>query len=509
MLSSSIVRRRWTRRRRGALLIGLATSLVLISTASTTATAQEQRADEAPVHLPTSSAACGDGPAALGPASSGPVRTATAAQQAAVAERLLDGTARPESEAPTFHVLPMDVPATSFTMKNTSQGLQIVGRSDSTGILSFDFVHTPGCSSDEVTVHTFPEGTYIQVSKQSGTVTQHHLAEPWALDASGRELPTWFEADGAVLRQVVGATDAQEPIIFDPTYSGVTCAGHFATLDAGQYMDTYIEDIAYCPVYGMLLASSGYTPVWGFEANLANDYGKLMIRQTGECSYLPDTGFNYDFQVPCKAHDFCYDLRRASFSGTVSDYDCDAWFYYFMEANCNDRSGFAASDCRFYRDSAYTAVRHPDVVAYPNPGQVEFYNRGALNCADVEGPSLADDVPLQSWDCLGVSNQRFRIWPAPGAPGYFHIKSVYSGKCVRATSSSDRVTQETCNDSYYSMRMYIQGALNDNQYSIREQNSRGADCWHVPGNSYANGTNLDHVPCNDYSSWYLWRIFDA
>lgn len=274
-------------------------------------------------------------------------------------------------------------------------------------------------------------------------------------------------------------------------------------------MDVYTDDPAYCTVYGMLLATSGYTPEWGFESNVANDYGKLMIRRTGECNVISDTGFNYDFQVPCKAHDFCYDLRRASFSATVSDYDCDAWFYYFMEANCNDRSGFAAEDCRFSRDNAYTAVRRPEVVTYPNPGQVEIYNRGALNCADVEGPSLADGVPLQSWDCVGVSNQRFRIWPAPGAPGNFHIKSVYSGKCVRAISSTSRVRQETCNDSYLSMRMYIQGALNDDQYSIRDQYSSRANCWHVPGNSFANGTDLDHPPCDDYSSWYIWRILDA
>lgn len=177
-----------------------------------------------------------------------------------------------------------------------------------------------------------------------------------------------------------------------------------------------------------------------------------------------------------------------------------------MEANCNDRSGFAASDCRYYRDLVYSAVTQSFVVSNPSPGEVEIYNRGTLKCADVEGPSMADDVPLQHWTCVGVSNQRYRIWPAPGAPGYFHIKSAYSGKCVRARASSSRVTQETCNDSYFSMRMSIVGENNDDQYTLREQNTSGTNCWHVPGTGFVNGTDLDHPACA-YNTRFYWRIF--
>lgn len=135
--------------------------------------------------------------------------------------------------------------------------------------------------------------------------------------------------DGDILRQVVDAGQASPPIVFDPTYSDVNCSRHSSTGNAAFYRNTWDYDPSYCTVYGMIMAqpTSGYIPEWGFEANLANDYGKLIIRRTGECSYLSDTGFNYDFQVLCKAHDFCYDLRRASFSGTVSDQDCDVWIW--------------------------------------------------------------------------------------------------------------------------------------------------------------------------------------
>lgn len=501
--------RRSSRIRKGPLLFALATSLVLAVAVPMSATVGALEPPQGVEALPTSPADCGYSPnVAAVDVTPGSVDAAGPLQEAAVSERLLEQSETFASGPAALQVTPRPTPGTSYTATSSSEGLQIIGRSDYIGFLSFEFAHRSGCAPEDQEIKLDSSEGYVEVATASGPPLRYGLAEPWAVDAAGRDLPTWFEADGTVLRQMVDATAAEAPIVFDPTYSNVACLGHWSSGNAAFYMNTYPDDPAYCTVYGMLSAQGGYTPVWGFEANLANDYGKLMIRQTGECSYLSDTGPNYDFQVPCKAHDFCYDLRRASFSGTVSDSDCDGWLYYFAEANCNDRSGFAADDCRFYRDSVYSAVTRSFVVADPSPGEVEFYNRGALNCADVEGPSFADGAPLQSWDCVGVANQRFRVWPAPGAPGFFHIKSVYSGKCVRALTSTSSVTQQTCNDSFASMRMLIQGALNDNQYSLREQNP-GAHCWHVPGNSFSNGTNLDHPPCDDYDRWYLWRIFDA
>lgn len=50
-------------------------------------------------------------------------------------------------------------------------------------------------------------------------------------------------------------------------------------------------------------------PRVGFETNVANNYGEVLVRQDGGCSHSPDTGPYWDFQIPCKAHDFCYDAR--------------------------------------------------------------------------------------------------------------------------------------------------------------------------------------------------------
>lgn len=407
-------------------------------------------------------------------------------------------------------VRPVETAGTTFTRLSFDGELQLVGRSESVGLLSFDFVHESKCASAaDVELEGSPQGGTLEILG-AGNLPTVQLAEPWAIDANGTLLPTWFEFDGPVLRQLVDATEAIPPIIFDPTYSSIACSAHYSTGAAAAYLDIYEDDPAYCPVFGMLRAAVGYTPVWGFETNVANDYGRVIVKQSGECSYLIDTGPSYDFQVPCKAHDYCYDLRRAGFSGTVSDQDCDDWFFWIMEAHCNNRNFPLSLDCRITRDIAYAAVTFPGVVADPNPGVVEFRNLATGKCADVEGASLAGGAPLQQWSCVVVTNQRFRIWPAPGAPGYFHVIAEHSEKCMRAVSTgTNAVYQNQCFDSLLTERFSLQGAYNTDWYSVRDAYTSLANCWQVPLLNFTNGTNLLHPTCNDFSYWYLWRIVNV
>lgn len=69
-----------------------------------------------------------------------------------------------------------------------------------------------------------------------------------------------------------------------------------------------------------------------------------------------------------------YDLRKASFSGTVSDKDCDDAFNQLMKANCNDRSFINRQLCNATRATVYRAVRLGPVVTDPNPGVVVISN---------------------------------------------------------------------------------------------------------------------------------------
>lgn len=257
----------------------------------------------------------------------GAVTAGSSEQAAAVAERLVADPSTRALEGVSLVVRPVEVAGTTYRAYSSEGTLQMVGRSDSIGMLSFEFVHESQCSSAPVVeVSGSSTGGRVEFLDAPG-MPFVYLAEPWAIDRSGRALDTWFEFDGFIVRQVIDATDARAPIIFDPTYTYIQCLGYWSTGNAAFYMNTYSTDPAYCPVYGMLRGAVGYTPVWAFETNVANDYGRLIVRQSGECNYLPDTGPSYDFQTPCKAHDYCYDLRRASFSGTVTDDACDDLFF--------------------------------------------------------------------------------------------------------------------------------------------------------------------------------------
>ncbi|RMH78219.1 MAG: hypothetical protein D6683_07890 [Actinomyces sp.] len=383
--------------------------------------------------------------------------------------------------------------------------LQLIGTTSESGLVDVAFDHDVGCDgvSAEITVHEDGSAS-VQLRNELGSVVGSlGVATPWALDADGEAVPTWFKADGTRLRQIVDTSAAALPVTFDPTYTTISCAGRWNDLVAYWYLNLDPGDIAYCASSGMFIAANGYTPVWGFETNVANDFGKIALRQDGGCSNSPDTGWAWDFQVPCKAHDYCYDLRKASFSGTVSDNDCDLWFFWMMEAHCNDR--FFSGDCRIIRDLYYAAVSLPGVVTEPNPGLVEIQNFGSSKCADIEGPSTADNTPIQQWSCVGVSNQRFRIWPAPGAPGYFQIKPQHaSGLCARALTDP---VQWACSNTWNTQRFKLQGALNLDRYSIRSK-YRENECWKVP-TSYANGADLEDPACFDTNNWYLWSINDA
>ncbi len=387
-------------------------------------------------------------------------------------------------------------------------GIQIVGTADRAGLFSVRFEHHPDCAGQpataEATVHEDGSAS-VTLKRETAVVRTIGVAAPWAVDADGTALDTWYESDGSALVQVVDASEAVAPVTFDPTYTSLSCSGHYSTGSAGFYLNLWGVgfDPSYCPVDGMFIAANNYTPVWGHETNVANDYGKVIIRQDGQCSYGAATGWAWDFQVPCKAHDYCYDLRQASFSGTVGDSDCDAWFYWLMEAHCNDR--ILSGDCRIIRDVYYNAVSLPWVVTDPNPGILEIRNLATGKCADIEGPSIQNNVPVQQWSCVGVSNQRFRIYPAPQAAGYFWIRPTHSNRCVRVPFNGDPV-QYLCENSS-SMEFRIQGALNQDWYSIRSR-AEISKCWKVPETT-TNGADLVNPTCNDYSSWFIWRIEDV
>lgn len=436
---------------------------------------------------------------------------AALAQERAVIGRLLQPSRTPSPEPPALGVSPRPQNGVSFSSRASGSNFQVIGTTERTGeLLSFEFDHETMCSSTSVgQLYSSGKEAQITIRRPNEPSLRFRIEAPWAVDARGRQLHTWYESDGLTLRQIIDAKSAVAPIIFDPTYSAITCEGYWSNLNAYEFLNMYnnpIDDVGTCPVKGMFTASRSYIPTWGLEANVANDYGKVMVKEFGECSApARDTGFAWDFRVPCRAHDFCYDLRRAGFSGTVTDFDCDDAFRLLMEAHCNDRP--FADDCRYVRDVYHAGVRLFFVTASSDPEPVQIMNRATGKCADVEASSLTDGTPIQQLGCLAVASQRYRIAPAPLAPGAFWILPAHSNSCLKAVGL--RVVQEVCDENDTSQRFEIQGALNQDQYVLRSESSSFKDCVHVPNNSFADGTDLDEPLCNDTSTWYIWRINDV
>lgn len=430
-------------------------------------------------------------------------------QPGALAERLVGPTGEEALPGePALTVAPPEGSDATFISRRGPTGeLQIAGAiAPVGGVEAFDFDHRSGCGVVSQLSPTADRGVEITVDIEGQPSTVIQVGAPWAIDAAGRELPTWYEVAGTAIRQFVDTSEAVGRVFFDPTYSAYNCLpwGAWSDLSASDYLDMIVgADVGACPIGGMFWAANDYWPVWAFETNVANDYGKVPVRQDGGCSWSPDTGWAWDFQLPCKAHDYCYDLRRAGFSGTVSDNACDDTFYWLMEAHCDDR--VLSGDCRIVRDSYHLAVSAPGVVTEPSPGIVEIVSYGSNKCIDVEGPSTADGAPLQQWGCLGATNQRFRIHPASGHPGEFTVRPTNSNKCTRTLAAS--ILQETCADVGL-QRVWIDGT-HVSSYTPHASYIRGAAsgrCWNVPSSSMADGTNLSTRVCDDFDPWNLWLL---
>jgi hypothetical protein len=373
-------------------------------------------------------------------------------------------------------------------------------------VLSLSFEHDLHCPRDSRLALTENNGLVeLRAVGPAGGEILAWVDRPWAFDRTGAPVRTWFEIDGSILRQFVDTTGAVAPVTFDPTYYTMSCvSGMHTELNAYTYLDFSRSDQPYCPVYGMFAGRHGYFPSRAFETNVANDFGLVIVKPKGSCStwLATDTGPYWDFQVPCKAHDYCYDLRRAGFSGTVSDGACDDAFWYLMEAHCNDR--VLAEDCRDVRDNYYSGVRLPGVVADPSPAALtlQTWHLAQPQCMDVGGMSQADNAPIVQWPCSGTANQRFRITPASGHPGKFKLVAEHSKKCVDINIFNSNVAQWSCNP--YDQQVFNVRAEGSVTVTLRSKFHNYGWCIDVPGAS-RELVQLIEYPCHGGAN-QLWHI---
>lgn len=375
-------------------------------------------------------------------------------------------------------------------------GHQIVGVAATPSDLDGHTFNVAALCSDTPTIYKKHHDGSLEVTSVDG-VNLGAIAAPWAYDADGRSLDTHYQIvpDGFV--QHIDTTDAVFPVTFDPTYTSISCAvyGRWANKPAWQYLDMVgLTDYGYCPASILHERRNGYSPVWAWEGNVGNDYGWVLVRQAGECGFISDTGPTWDFQVPCKAHDYCYDLRKGGLSGTVSDSQCDLLFDLLMRANCDDRNIVARAACEV-QAAIMTAAVGP-AVTNPDPAWVSLQpNHWGNRCADVFNGSTSNYADIVQWTCHTGTNQHFKFWPASGYPGQFQIINQKSGKCLYRDPATGKIEQYTC-ANYASQRWHLQGWNNQDTYTIRLAHVQTI-CWEIPGASTTLGIQISTNTCTE------------
>ncbi len=354
-------------------------------------------------------------------------------------------------------------------------------------------------------------------------------------------------------------------------YHTLTCSSYSTDADAAAYLDMdpdHKNDRAVCPPPGMFLASPGTDdwPVWGFQENVADDYGKIVVEQSGECSGpkddwgidFPDTGtiamaigleiifpwglgsilaflaenndvILWDFQMPCKAHDHCFDLIRAGLSGTVTINDCDDRMHELMEADYNNRKFLEPNLCSLVGSAVYDAVKAFSKAA-PDPGLIRLVNPQTGLCADIDrsvlpngqlSDGVADGTKVLQWPCRtsNANNQQFRLRPA-SFPGFFEIVPEHSShldKCITAVAtlflttcdSEPSGSGERIGSSRFQSFEVVSTGID--RYTISGKEFSGK-CWTIPSIDTSviprRGTGLTNAICSDSfeGAYQIWRI---
>lgn len=300
--------------------------------------------------------------------------------------------------------------------------------------------------------------------------------------------------------QTQSSTDRTGVAVRSIEYTPVTCSyGYYPDLRAVDYLNLSPSDYVLCPTRALFVNRNGYFPSWGYENNMSNDVGEVLVNPNGGCSSSPDTGPFWDFQIPCKSHDYCYDLRKAGFSGTVSDADCDQAFYFLMIAHCDDR--ILQQQCSNLALTYYSAVSLGGVVTNPDPAPVNLQSDMYPNKCPYFG-----SVVVTEEDCATV-NEAVRFIPV--GSGWFNIVPVTrgSGYCAWGPQAFATVQIDHCNiagrpssDKYWKPN----GAFFSNIYVIKSAHT-GQGVWDIYQSNPASGTPIIVWPEYQTSN-QLWRL---
>jgi Ricin-type beta-trefoil lectin domain len=151
--------------------------------------------------------------------------------------------------------------------------------------------------------------------------------------------------------------------------------------------------------------------------------------------------------------------QQGTFAESVSDYRGFAIGFGYRLVNRGSRLCLTISQNSPANGSPI--IQWPCFAGGPGDGQVvtlipmgggwsEIAFNSTGKCLDVTGASVADNVHLQEWDCLGAAqpNQLWQLIPIAGQPPWIALGAQHSGKCADALGMSvnqgTRIGQWTC-----------------------------------------------------------------
>lgn len=290
-----------------------------------------------------------------------------------------------------------------------------------------------------------------------------------------------------------------------PNYTSNNCSNnHWTAISATQYLDMFgaNDDKRVCPPADWFIKARGYFPQLAEGDGLMWAQGLVNVNPFGGCSAPgSNTDLDHDFTVPCQAHDYCYDLRGAGFSGTVSDDACDDAFWTLMDAHCQTRSYLLQPTCYSHRTSYYLAVRLPNVVTNPAPPVVEMAGTHNGKCLDIEAWGQNPGAMVTSYTCLYGTNQRFQIITL--GDGTFAFDPLHStNQCINIFAAYGWwLNQGSCSSSYRAFRIY--DYFGSDRYSLRSTWLGNGWCVNHP--SPMNGSWVNMAACNE-ASYQLFQL---
>ncbi|MEY2419941.1 MAG: hypothetical protein QOI95_8 [Acidimicrobiaceae bacterium] len=247
-----------------------------------------------------------------------------------------------------------------------------------------------------------------------------YIHPPVGRDAFGRDVPVTQTLDNGTLTVAINPEqDTIWPVVIDPTYTAVSCS----TSGTGAYAYDYTHVTGWCPYGITFFWTSGYWPV---KANIDQTNEPRVVDQNGDCSGPePDHAAWYDFQVPCRMHDFCWDLRKVkppyNYSN-VSKADCNNLFRDAMITNCATKTIVYQTMCTATADRFKNAVDFADDSPQSRPSGSWPSAQWVYNSSFSSGTSGWTRINAGSHQMLWsvyseTSGQRFLGFTCNGAAG--------------------------------------------------------------------------------------------